>query len=486
MQIVRSLGGYTLGRSDLVRRAMSKKKAAVMEKERQNFVYGNEEEGVPGCINRGISEEVANKIYDEMIDFAKYAFNKSHAAAYALVAYQTAYLKYYYPVEFMAALMTSVIDNPSKVAEYILSSRKMGIAILPPDINKGESQFSVDNGSIRYGLSAIKSIGRPVIKEIVEERSQRGDFKNLQDFIERMSGKDVNKKVIENFIKAGAFDGLPGNRRQKMMVYAQILDSVNQEKKNVMAGQMSLFDMVSDEEKEAFEIRMPDVEEYPKEAKLAFEKEVLGVYISGHPLEEYTERWKKNITAVTGDFQPDEETGAPKVRDGSRAVVGGMITAKTIKYTKTNKIMAFLTLEDLVGTVEIVVFPRDYEKNVRFMDVDAKVFIQGRVSAEDDKASKLICENIYPFDSVPRELWFQFENKEAFLAQEEQLYQDIRDSDGKDAVVIYIRSPKAVKKLGPSKNVRINQELLDNLYEKYGKDNVKVVEKSIENIQKML
>lgn len=486
MQIVRSLGGYTLGRSDLVRRAMSKKKAAVMEKERQNFVYGNEEEGVPGCINRGISEEVANKIYDEMIDFAKYAFNKSHAAAYALVAYQTAYLKYYYPVEFMAALMTSVIDNPSKVAEYILSSRKMGIAILPPDINKGESQFSVDNGSIRYGLSAIKSIGRPVIKEIVEERSQRGDFKNLQDFIERMSGKDVNKKVIENFIKAGAFDGLPGNRRQKMMVYAQILDSVNQEKKNVMAGQMSLFDLVSDEEKEAFEIRMPDVEEYPKEAKLAFEKEVLGVYISGHPLEEYTERWKKNITAVTGDFQPDEETGAPKVRDGSRAVVGGMITAKTIKYTKTNKIMAFLTLEDLVGTVEIVVFPRDYEKNVRFMDVDAKVFIQGRVSAEDDKASKLICENIYPFDSVPRELWFQFENKEAFLAQEEQLYQDIRDSDGKDAVVIYIRSPKAVKKLGPSKNVRINQELLDNLYEKYGKDNVKVVEKSIENIQKML
>lgn len=246
------------------------------------------------------------------------------------------------------------------------------------------------------------------------------------------------------------------------------------------------FDLVSDEEKEAFEIRMPDVEEYPKEAKLAFEKEVLGVYISGHPLEEYTERWKKNITAVTGDFQPDEETGAPKVRDGSRAVVGGMITAKTIKYTKTNKIMAFLTLEDLVGTVEIVVFPRDYEKNVRFMDVDAKVFIQGRVSAEDDKASKLICENIYPFDSVPRELWFQFENKEAFLAQEEQLYQDIRDSDGKDAVVIYIRSPKAVKKLGPSKNVRINQELLDNLYEKYGKDNVKVVEKSIENIQKML
>ena len=382
--------------------------------------------------------------------------------------------------------MTSVIDNPSKVAEYILSSRKMGIQILPPDINRGESQFSVDGNAIRYGLSAIKSIGRPVIQSIVEERGERGEFKNLQDFIERMSGKDVNKKAIENFIKAGAFDGLPGNRRQKMMVYAQILDSVNQEKKNVMAGQMSLFDLVAPEEKEAFEIRMPQVEEYPREAMLAFEKEVLGVYISGHPLEEYEEKWKKNITAVTADFQPDEETGEPKVRDGAKAVVGGMITAKTIKYTKTNKIMAFLTVEDLVGTVEIVVFPRDYEKNSKFMEVDEKVFIQGRVSAEDERASKLICENIYPFDSAPRELWLQFETKEEFLSKEEGLYQDLRESDGNDAVVVYVRSPKAVKRLGASKNVKINQDLLVKLYEKYGKDNVKVVEKSIENLRKML
>ena len=233
MQIVRSLGGYTLGRSDLVRRAMSKKKAAVMEKERQNFVYGNEEEGVPGCVNRGISEEIANKIYEQMMDFAKYAFNKSHAAAYAVVAYQTAYLKCHFPVEFMAALMTSVIDNPPKVADYILSCRRMGIAILPPDINKGDSTFSVDGGGIRYGLSAIKSIGKPVIESIVAERNQRGDFTSLRDFIERMTGKDVNKKAIENFIKAGAFDELPGNRRQKMMVYAQILDAIVQEKKNM-------------------------------------------------------------------------------------------------------------------------------------------------------------------------------------------------------------------------------------------------------------
>ena len=480
MQIVRSLGGYTLGRSDLVRRAMSKKKAAVMEKERQNFVYGNEEEGVPGCVNRGISEEIANKIYEQMMDFAKYAFNKSHAAAYAVVAYQTAYLKCHFPVEFMAALMTSVIDNPPKVADYILSCRRMGIAILPPDINKGDSTFSVDGGGIRYGLSAIKSIGKPVIESIVAERNQRGDFTSLRDFIERMTGKDVNKKAIENFIKAGAFDELPGNRRQKMMVYAQILDAIVQEKKNMMAGQMSLFDFVSEEEKTAYEIHMPDVEEYPKEAKLAFEKEVLGIYISGHPLEEYETCWRKNISAVTTDFMPDEESGQPKVRDGQQVIVGGMITEKTIKYTKTNKVMAFLTLEDLLGTVEIVVFPRDYEKNVRLMEIDEKVFIKGRVSVEEERASKVICESMYSFEDAPRELWLQFDTKESFLSCERELYEDLKEADGKDSVVIYIKSPKAIKRLGASKSIRISQDLLARLYEKYGKDNVKVVEKSIE------
>lgn len=480
MQIVRSLGGYTLGRSDLVRRAMSKKKVAVMEKERQNFIYGNEEENVPGCIKRGIPEEIANKIYEQMMDFAKYAFNKSHAAAYAVVAYQTAYLKCHFPVEFMAALMTSVIDNPSKVAGYILSSRKMGIPILPPDINKGDSSFSVDSGGIRYGLSAIKSIGKPVIQAIVSEREQRGKFSSLKDFIERMAGKDVNKKVIENFIKAGAFDGLSGNRRQKMLVYARILDSVSQEKKNMLAGQMSLFDFVPEEEKIAYEIRMPDAEEYPKEVKLAFEKEVLGIYISGHPLEEYETCWRKNISAVTIDFIPDEESGKPKVKDGQQVIVGGIITEKTVKYTKTNKVMAFLTLEDLLGTVEIVVFPRDYERNAKIMEIDEKVFVKGRVSIEEEKASKVICEKMYSFEAVPRELWLQFETKESFLDKEQELYEDLKEADGKDSVVIYIKSPKAIKRLGVSKNIHISQDLLKKLYEKYGEDNVKVVEKSIE------
>ena len=381
MQIVRDLAGYSLGRSDLLRRAMSKKKAAVMEKERKIFIYGDEETGVPGCIKNGIDEQTANKIYDEMIDFAKYAFNKSHAAAYAVVSYQTAWLKYYFPVEYMAALMTSVIDNPSKVSEYIYACRQMNIKILPPDINKGEANFSVDGGDIRYGLAAIKSIGRPVIKAIVEDREELGLFQNLEDFITRLSAKNIlNKRTIENLIKAGALDTLGGTRKQFMSIYVQIVDHVTQEKKNSMVGQMTLFDLVSEDQKEEFQIRMPDVGEYSKETLLAFEKEVLGIYVSGHPLEAYEEKWKKSISATTADFQLDEETGHTKVHDGAKEIIGGMITEKTIKHTKTNQMMAFITVEDLLGTVEVVVFPRDYEKNIDYLEVDSKVFVRGRVS----------------------------------------------------------------------------------------------------------
>ena len=485
MQIVRDLAGYTLGRSDLLRRAMSKKKASVMEKERQNFVYGNPEEGVPGCIANGIDEEVANHIYDEMTDFAKYAFNKSHAAAYAVVSYQTAYLKYYYPVEFMAALMTSCIDNPGKVSEYILNCRSMKIDLLPPDINRSEGVFTVEQGSIRYGLSAVKGIGKPVMDSIVEERNNNGAFKNLKDFIERLSGKEVNKRTLENFIKAGAFDSLGGTRKQFMIIYAQVLEDANREKKNALTGQMSLFDLVSPEEKAAYEIKLPDVGEYSKEEQLSFEKEVLGVYISGHPLEEYEERWRRNISAVTLDFLPDEESGEPKVQDGAKEIIGGMITDKTVKYTKNNKTMAFLTVEDLVGTVEVVVFPRDYEMNAALMNVDSKVFIKGRVSEEEDKPSKLICERIYAFDEMPRELWIQFSVREDYEKEVAHLYEMLRESDGSDGVVIYIKFDKALKRLPPSRNVKINEHLLSNLTKAYGQDNVKVVEKSIEKRGKM-
>ena len=480
MQIVRNLAGYTLGRSDLVRRAMSKKKASVMEKERQNFVYGNQEEGVPGCIANGIPEKVANKIYDDMIDFAKYAFNKSHAAAYAVVSYQTAYLKYYYPVEFMAALMTSVIEMPNKVSEYIQVCRQMNIRILPPDVNSGIYGFSVDNGAIRYGLSAIKSVGRPVIEALVEERENRGPYLSLKDFIQRLTGV-VNKRAIENFIKAGAVDCLEGNRRQKMTVYAQIVDSIAQDKKNTVAGQMSLFDFAEEDVKKDFEIRMPDVGEYDKDTLLSYEKEVLGIYLSGHPLERYSSMMEKMISAKTTDFQADEEGGIPRITDGQKVIVGGMIADKTIKYTKTNKVMAFFTLEDLVGTVEVVVFPRDYEKWQKYLNEDARVFVQGHVDAGDDRASKLILEKVRSFDEMPKEVWIQFKDRDDYGKNEEELLRNLRSVPGKSSVVIYLKDVNAMKRLPAGYHVQITDSWTEEMKEKYGSSNVKVVERVLKN-----
>ena len=479
MQIVQSLAGYTLGRSDLLRRAMSKKKAAVMQKERQNFVYGNKEENVPGCIANGISEEIANKIYDSMIDFAKYAFNKSHAAAYAIVSYQTAWLKYYYPVEYMAALMTSVMDNPGKVAAYILSCRQMGISILPPDINKSEGAFSVEDGKIRYGLSAIKGIGKPVMAAIVSEREKQGPYKSLRDFCDRLSSKEVNKRTLENFIKAGAFDGMGANHRQLLMIYTRVMEQSQQQKKNSMSGQMTLFDLMSDEERVSYEVALPNVEEFSKEEKLALEKEVLGIYISGHPLEDYADRWKTITTASTADFLPDEESGLPNVEDGSFVIVGGIITEKTIKYTKKNQAMAFLTLEDLLGTVEVIVFPRDYEKNLSLLQEDNKVFIGGKVSVEEERPSKLILSEIHTFDDIRRELWIRFESKEKYRQAGTNLARFLNEAPGDDNVVIYLAAEKAVKKLPKSYSVSITEELLEKMYKSFGEKNVSIVEKGL-------
>ena len=480
MQIVQNLAGYTMGQADNIRRAMSKKKQYVIDAERQNFVYGNEEQGIKGCIANGISEQAANQIYDSMVDFAKYAFNKSHAAAYAVVAYQTAYLKYYYPVEFMAALMTSVIDNTRKVAEYIYSCRQMGIKVLSPDINEGEGRFLATKDGIRYGMYAIKSIGRQVIDIILAERKANGKYITLSDFLSRVAGREVNKRAVENLIKAGACDGLDGNRQQMLLVYNTLIDNLNQEKKNSLAGQMSLFDLVSEEEKKAYEVRFPNVEEYTKEIKLGFEKEVLGIYLSGHPLEEYEEKWRKNISAVTADFMLDEETNAVKIKDNQSVVIGGIITEKTIKYTKQNKAMAFITVEDLFGTVEVIIFPRDYEKYSRYLNEDEKVFVAGHANVEEDKNGKLICEKIYSFEDTKRELWLQFATKEAFEEKEKELYSLLYGSDGNDEIVIYIASPRAMKRLGQNYNIHINPELVGNLTEFLGEKNVKIVEKSIE------
>lgn len=485
MQIVRDLAGYTMGRSDLVRRAMSKKKTAVMEKERQNFVYGNEKEGVKGCIANGIDEKIADHIYDEMIDFAKYAFNKSHAAAYAVVSYQTAYLKYYYPKEFMAALMSSVMDNVSKFSEYILTCRRMmDIAILPPDINEGESGFSVSGDGIRYGLSAIKSVGRPVVDAILEERKKNGVFSSMEDFINRMTNKEVNRRTIENFIKSGAMDSLPGTRRQKVAVAPVLIDNKARERKNAWEGQMSLFDLVSEEEKKEYQVSFPDVGEYSKEELLAFEKDILGVYISGHPLDDYEGLWRKNITATAADFIVDEETEEAAVKDGMKAVVGGLVAGKVVKNTRSNQLMAFITLEDLMGSVEVIVFPKNYEADRDILTEDSKIFIKGRVSLGDEPVGKLVCEQVIPFAKVPRELWLQFEDKEMYQAMEGTILGILKESEGPDSVVIYLKKERAKKILPANWKVEAAGELLDTLVCKLGEKNVKLVEKNLINLGK--
>ena len=485
MQIVRDLAGYTMGRSDLVRRAMSKKKTAVMEKERQNFVYGNEAEGVKGCIANGIDEKTANHIYDEMIDFAKYAFNKSHAAAYAVVSYQTAYLKYYYPKEFMAALMSSVMDNVSKFSEYILTCRRMmDIAILAPDINEGESGFSVSGDGIRYGLSAIKSVGRPVVDAILEERKKNGIFSSMEDFINRMTNKEVNRRTIENFIKSGAMDSLPGTRRQKVAVAPILLDNKARERKNAWEGQMSLFDLVSEEEKKEYQVSFPDVGEYSKEELLAFEKDILGVYISGHPLDDYEGLWRKNITATSADFIVDEETEEAVVKDGMKVVIGGLVAGKVVKTTRSNQLMAFITLEDLMGSVEVIVFPKNYEADRDVLTEDSKIFIKGRVSLGDEPVGKLVCEKVIPFSKVPRQLWLQFEDKEIYQAMEGEILGILKESEGPDSVVIYLKKERAKKILPANWKVEAAGELMETLICKLGEKNVKLVEKNLINLGK--
>lgn len=481
MQIVQQLAGYTMGQADNIRRAMSKKKQYVIDAERQSFVYGDSERGIRGCVANGIDEKAANSIYDSMVDFAKYAFNKSHAAAYAVISVQTAWLKFYYPVEFMAALMTSVIDNSAKAAEYLLHCKELGISVLPPDINVGQGEFTAEGNAVRYGLYAIKSLGRPVIDSIIGERKKGGSYRTLQDFIERTVQRDINKRAIENLIKAGACDGLDGNRHQMSIVYTSMVDDVVRRKKTGLEGQMSLFDFVGEEDKKDYEVHYPNVEEFPKEVLLGFEKEVLGIYLSGHPLEDYLGKMKKNVTANAADFVREEESGTIRVTDNMHVVVGGMIAAKTVKYTRNNQAMAFLTVEDLTGSVEIIVFPKDYERYNRFLNDEEKIFVVGHATVEEEQDGKVICERIVPFDDTRKELWLQFPTKSDFAEKEQQVYDILRDSDGNDEVVIYISDVKAFKRLPRNRAVGINSVLLARLTEFLGEKNVKVVEKGIEN-----
>ena len=470
MQIVRDLAGYSWGRSDLVRRAMSKKKAYVMEQERKNFIYGNEEEGVKGCVNNGIDEKTAGKIYDEMIDFAKYAFNKSHAACYAVVSFQTAYLKTHYPVEFMAALMTSVVDNTDKVAGYVYACRQMNIPVLPPDVNKSQMGFSVEDGAVRFGLSAIKSLGRPTIEAILSERAVK-EFSTMQDFVTRLISQ-INKRTVENLIKSGAFDTFGYKRKAMMIVHAQLIDDAQRHSKDSISGQMSLFDLGGDDLKKDFEIKIPNVGEYTKEELLEYEKEVLGIYASGHPLDEYAQMWKRHISAMTTDFEIDDETGETKVRDGAKETIGGMIMNKTVKTTKNGQLMAFITIQDLVGTVEVIVFPRDYMANRAIFDTATKVFITGRVTANVDENAKIICEKVIDFDSVPRKLWIRFADKAEYEENIPKLNSIIADSDGNDSVIIYCTKENQRIALPKSQSVKVTSELLMSLRETFGEKNV--------------
>ncbi len=476
MQIVRDLAGFSLGRSDLLRRAMSKKKADVMAKERKVFVYGDESENIKGCVNNGISEAIANKIYDEMTDFAQYAFNKSHAAAYAVVTYQTAYLKYYYTAEFMAAMLSSVMDMTDKVAEYVYSCRSMGIKILPPDINEGESGFSAKGDSIRYGLTAIKNVGKAVIDNIVAEREARGIYKDLEDFISRTAPLGVNKRAIENFIKAGAFDSFGATRKQMMMVYAQIVDSVNQDKKDTMQGQMSLFDIADEDQKKNYKMQMPNVGEYDNDQKLEFEKEVIGIYASGHPLSDMEEKWKRVITNMSLDFAVPEEGESYKIKDKSRVTVGGIITTVTRKFTKRGDQMAFLTLEDLVGTVEIVVFPRQFDKYREILMEGRKIFITGEADIQENAPGKVKASEIKEFVQVPSELWIAFKDKEAYIAGEQKLISLLSENKGNDRVMIALAKERQRKMMPAQYRVDANKNFVEKLKEIYGEDLVKLLQ----------
>lgn len=476
MQIVRDLAGYSYGQSDLLRRAMSKKKDSVMKEERKNFVYGDQSKGIPGCVANGVSEQVANKIYDKMIDFAKYAFNRSHAAAYAFITYQTAYLKYYYPKEYMAALLTSVMSNTGKVSEYILSGKEMGIAILPPDVNEGEGNFTAASGGIRYGMSAIKGLGENVTDAIVRDREERGPYKSLTDLIERLAGS-INKKGLEALIKSGALDGLSGSRREKMAVYEQVLDSISHEKHSKMAGQLSLFDIAPKDDLSALEVKMPELGEFDVETKLAFEKEMLGVYLSGHPLESYQDMLKSVCNASSLDFAYDEEEGMVNVAPGKDYILGGIASVVNIKLTRNNQRMAFITLEDLVGSVEVIVFPRDFEKYKDLIEEGRKYIIAGKASLEENDAAKLIAGKIIPFEEVPREVWLQFENKAELEKVEDELNKIFEGNKGNARVMLYCREERQVKRVNTVRGISYAEAVIDELKHKLGSDNVKIVVK---------
>ncbi len=492
MQIFRKLAGFSLGRADIVRRAMSKKKKDVMEREHQIFIHGLVDEAgnveVEGCIRRGISEKIASSIYAEMESFASYAFNKSHAAAYALISYQTAYLKCKYPKEYMAALITSVLDNVSKVVEYIDECKSLGISVLPPDVNESEDRFTVSGEDLRFGLLAIKSIGRAPIEQIVEER-KNGKFKSLYDFCKRMYGKNMQKRVVENLIKGGAFDNLGANRRQMLTVLDGIFEGLAVERKNNIEGQIGFFDTIKTESDA--QIEMPDLCEFPQEELLKMEREITGLYLSGHPLVEFSELIKTQKYAKIGDILASSKEEVPKHRDGDKIKILAIVSDVKLKTSKNNRTFAYVTLEDMYGTMEMMVFGSVLERRSFLLSDGNIVEVHARISVREDEEPKLMCDEIISApnpsampeksDEVPQQksaknpgLYLRVKSKDCFEYKRATLLLSI--FEGRTPVYIFLEDENKLT-LAPRKMwVAMNNVLLGELRNQLGDKNVAVRE----------
>ena len=408
IEIFRKLGGYSLGQADMVRRAISKKKAKEIEKERKTFVYGDKERGITGCIANGISEDIAQGIYDEIYDFANYAFNKAHAVSYAVVAYQTAYFKCHYTREYMAALLTSVLDNSDKVAEYIAECKECKIALLPPDVNCSYDRFTVEEGGIRFGLVAIKNIGRGFIQSLVRERQLNGKFTSFQDFCERMFDcSDMNKRAVENLIRSGAFDCLGARRSQLMAVYEKVLDSIASSRRQNVEGQLDFFGMAMTTAGTSHSrIELPDIPEYTATERMFMEKETTGLYLSGHPMSDYRDAARRagaaSIHAVLEDFAAED--GPKRFADGQNITIAGVVTSSKTRTTKNNTLMAYVMVEDELASMELLCFNRVIEQCGSYMQVNTPVLVKGRLSVRDEKPPQIMCDSIYPiYQNVPAE-----------------------------------------------------------------------------------
>ncbi len=482
MQIVRDLAGYSMGRSDLVRRAMSKKKHHVMEEERHNFVYGIvDEDGkiqVPGCIRNGVSESIANKIYDSMIDFASYAFNKSHAAAYAVVAFQTAYLMHYYPVEFIAAMLNSVKGDSEKVAYYIRFAKSEKIKILPPSINESCAKFTVEDGKIRFGLSAVKNVGENIIDSIVKSRNQHGKFKDLADFCNNIDMNSINKRVVESLIKAGAFDCFNVYRSQLVAVHEKVIDSVVNSRKRNIKGQVSLFSQIEDD---SVKIQYPKIGEFTKKDMLALEKEMTGLYLSGHPLEEYVKTLKLQTDTKISDIVNVKtlEEGfveESKVKDGDRVTVGGVLSEVSKKITRNNDMMAFAKIEDLYGIVEIIIFPKVFQKFKNLIYDDSMIIVKGRVSVREEEDPKLLCENIEPLVRVDIDkLYILIKDQLALKETVDEIKTIFSNFRGNMPVYLCTKKERKKFRLDRELWVEPNSELVSILKRRFGEENLKII-----------